>query len=109
MFGDYVGYIYLLEIGGKRNTIDTAWSTSCLDLLLEIENYLNDLRFHMLSFPANVNITVTAYEECISQLIQYPRACASYQNIFDRWGLQTNKISRIQKLMVLFLIIIHYI
>ena len=102
-FGGFVDSIYTIELEIK-DTTDTDRSASYLDLHLEIDSEgrlktkLNDKRddfnFPIVNFPficSNIP-AAPAYGVYISQLIQYSRACGSYQNFFDRGLLLTRKL-----------------
>ena len=102
-FGDFVDRIYPIELEIK-DTTDTDRSASYLDLHLEIDSegrlrtkhyakrdYFN---LHIVNFPficSNIP-AAPAYGLYISQLIQYSRACDSYQDIVDRGLLLTRKL-----------------
>jgi hypothetical protein len=94
-FGDFVDRIYPIELEIKDNT-DTDTSASYLDLHLEIDNEgrlrttpydkRDDFNFPIVNFPficSNIP-AASAYGVYISPLIQYSRACGSYQVFLDR-------------------------
>ena len=79
-----------------KDTIETERSASYLDLHLEIDtkggertklyDKRDDFDFLIVNFPFMSSIipAAPAYAVCISQLIHYSRACASYQDFIDR-------------------------
>ena len=96
-FGDFVE----LEI---RDTTNIDRSASYLDIHLEIDSEgrlrtklydkRDDFNCPIVNFPficSNISAT-PAYGVYISQLIQYSRACGSYQDFFDRKFLLTRKL-----------------
>ena len=101
--GDFVDRIYpnQLEI---KNTTDTDRSALYLDLHLEIDSdgrlrtklydKRDDFNFPIVNFPficSNIP-AASVYGVYISQMIQYSRACGSYQDFLDRWLLLTGKL-----------------
>ena len=85
-FGDFVDRIYPIELE-IRDTTDTDRSASYLDLHLEIDSdgrlrtklydKRDDFNFPIVNFPficSNI-LAASAYGVCISQLMQYSRAC----------------------------------
>ena len=101
--GDFVDHIYSIELEIKDATY-TNRSASYLDLHLEIDSEgrlrtklydkRDDFNFHIVNFPficSNIP-TAPAYGVYISQLIQYSRACGSYQDFLDRELLLTRKL-----------------
>jgi hypothetical protein len=102
-FGDFVDRIYSIELEIK-DTTDTDWSASYLDLHLEIESEgrlrtklydkRNVFNFPIVNFPficSNFPAT-PAYGVYISQMIRYSRGCGSYQDFLDRGLLLTRKL-----------------
>jgi hypothetical protein len=102
-FGDFVHGIYTIELEIKDNT-DTDRSASYLDLHLEIDSEgrlrtkLYDKRYDfnlpIVNFPficSNI-LPAPGYGVYFSQLIQYSRACGSYQDFLDRGLLLTRKL-----------------
>ena len=102
-FGDFVDRIYPIELKIK-DTTDTDRSALYLDLHLNIDSegrlrtkiydkrdYLNfsiaNFQFICSTIPA-----APAYGVYISQLIQYSRACGSYQDFLNRGLLLTRKL-----------------
>ena len=94
IFGDFVNCIYPIELEIK-DTADTDRSASYLDLHLEIDSEgrlrmkrydkRDDFNFPIVNFPfmcSNIP-AAPAYGVYISQLIQYSRACGSYQDCLD--------------------------
>jgi len=89
-FGDFVARIYPIELE-KNDTTDADRSASYLDLHLEIdsEGMVRMKQYHNFNFPI-VNFpficyniqAAPAYEVNISQLIWYPQAYGSYQDVF---------------------------
>ena len=90
-FGDFVDRMYLIELEIK-DTTDTDWSASYIDLHLEFDSegrlrtnlYVkrDDFNFPIVNFPficSNI-LAASAYGIYISQLIRYSRACGSYQD-----------------------------
>jgi hypothetical protein len=101
-FGDFVDRIYPIELEIK-DTTDTDRSASYLDLHLKrdcegqlrtkLYNKRDDFSFPIVNFPficSNIP-AAPAYGVYISQLIQYSRACGSYQEFLDRGLLLTRK------------------
>ena len=89
-----------------KDTTDTDRSASCIDLHLEIDSEgrlrtklydkRDDFNFPILNFPficSNIP-AVPAYGVYtgISQMIQYSRACGSYQDFNDRGLLLTRRL-----------------
>jgi hypothetical protein len=102
-FGDFVDHIYSIELEIKDATY-TNRSASYPDLHLEIDSEgrlrtklydkRDDFNFPIVNFPficSNIP-TAPAYGVYISQLIQYSRACGSYQDFLDRELLLTRKL-----------------
>ena len=102
-FGDFVDRIYPIELEIK-DTTDTDTSSSYLDLHLKIDSEgrlrtklydkRDDFNFPIVNFPficSNIP-AASAYGVYISQLIQYSRACGSYQDFLDRRLLLTRKL-----------------
>jgi hypothetical protein len=102
-FGDFVDRVYPIELE-IRDTTDTDRSASYLDLHLEIDSdgrlrtklydKRDDFNFPIANFPficSNIP-AAPAYGVYISQMIQYSRACASYQDFLDRELLLTKKL-----------------
>jgi len=103
MLGDFVDRIYPIEFEIK-DTTDTDRSPSYLDLRLEIDSEArlrtklyyktDDFNFSIVNFPficSNIP-AAPAYGVYLSELIQYPRACGSYQDFLDRGLLLTRKL-----------------
>ena len=101
--GDFINRIYYTELEIK-DTTDIARSALYLDLHLEIDSEYwlrtkhydirDDFNFLIVNFPficSNIP-AVPAYGVYISQLIQYSRTCASYQDFLDRGMLLTRKL-----------------
>ena len=101
-FGDFVDRIYPIELEIK-DIIDTDTSASYLDLHLEMDSEgrlrpklydkRDDFNFPIVNFLficSNIP-AAPAYGVYISQLIQYSRACGSYQDFLDRGLLLTRK------------------
>ena len=97
-FGDCVYRIYPIELEIK-DTTDTNWSASYLDLHIEIDSEGRFLRTKLYDkkeiisiFPLwTFHLHVATFQqhlhmEYISQFIRYSRACGSYQDFLD-WGL----------------------
>jgi hypothetical protein len=102
-FGDFVDRIYPIELEIK-DTIDTDRSASYFDLHLEIDSEgrlrtklydkRDDFNFPIVNFPficSNIP-AAPAYGVFLSQMIQYSRACGSYQDFRDRGLLLTRKL-----------------
>ena len=96
-FGDFVDRIYPIELEIKDST-DTDRSASYLDLHLEIDSEgrlrtklydkRDDFNFPIVNFPficSNIP-AAPAYGVYISQMIQYSRACGSYQEFLEIEG-----------------------
>jgi hypothetical protein len=92
-FGDFVDRIYPIELEIK-DTTDTGTSALYLDIHLEIDSEgrlrtkfydkRDDFNVPIVNFPficGNIP-AAPAYGVYISQLIQYSRACGSYQDFF---------------------------
>jgi hypothetical protein len=86
-------------LGGHVQVNQHILSMGMFDVNLEIDNEgrLKTKRYEKrddFNFPfISRNIPVaSAYEVYISQLIQYSRACGSYQDFLDRWLLLTRKL-----------------
>ena len=92
-FGDFVDRIYPieLEIKGTRDT-DRTWPTPPNWQWGAAKN--DDFNFSIVNFPFLCSSlpAAPAYGVYISQLIQYSRACGSYQDFFDRALLLTRKL-----------------
>jgi hypothetical protein len=99
-FGDFVDRIYPIELEIK-DTTDTDRSALYLVLHLEIDSEgrlrtklyakRDDFNLPIVNFPficSNIP-AASGYGLYISQLIQYSRACDSYQDIVDRGLLLT--------------------
>jgi hypothetical protein len=82
VYGDYSDRIYLFVILSKADTIETAWSSSCLGLLLELvvrvgwERNLTWFKFSHCKLSWQ-HSSSTAYGVCISKLIGYSTPCVS--------------------------------
>ena len=103
MFGDFIDHIYPIELEIK-DTTDTDRSASYLDLHLEIDSEgrlrtklydkRDDFNFPIVNFPF-ICSNIPAAPACgvyISHMIQYSRACGSYQDVLDRGLLLTRKL-----------------
>ena len=102
-FGNFVDRIYPIELEIK-DTTDTDTSAGYLDLHLDIDSE-GWLRTKLYDKRDDFNIPIVncpfmcsnipaapAYGVYISQLIQYSRACGSYQDFLDRGLLLTRKL-----------------
>jgi hypothetical protein len=102
-FHSYVDFIYpsKLEI---KDTTESSTSASYLDLLLNIDadgklttqlyDKRGDFSFTIVNFPyicSNIPLS-PAYGVYISQMIQYARACSTYDQFFSRSRLLTDKL-----------------
>ena len=104
-FGDNVNMIYPPELEIK-DTTDTYFSASYLDLLLNIDtngtfstklyDKRDDFSFPIVNFPfLDSNIPSSpAYGVYVSQLIRYSRACSHYQDFVTRGLLLTSNLFR---------------
>jgi len=102
-FGDFVDRICPIELEIK-DTTDTDWSASYLDLHVEIDSEVrlrtklydkrDDFNFPIVNFPFICSDIPAepAYEVYISQMIRYSRACGSYRDFIDRGLLLTRKL-----------------
>ena len=102
-FGNYLGQMYPPELEIK-DTTESNTSASFLDLLLsigrgsQVRASLYDKRdnfnFHITNFPfLSSNIPSSpAYDDFISQLIRYARACSSYACFILRAVRLSNKL-----------------
>ena len=102
-FGNFVDPIYPIELEIK-DTADTDRSASYIDLHLEIDcegrlktrlyDKRDDFNFSIVNFPFICSNIPAApeYGVYISQLIQYSRACGSYQDFFDKGLLLIRKL-----------------
>jgi hypothetical protein len=102
-FCDSVDCIYPIKLTIK-DTTNTYRSASYLDLRLEIDSEgrlrtkhydtRDDFNLPIVNFPfiySNIP-AAPVYEIYMSQLIQYSRACGSYQDFLDRGLLLTSKL-----------------
>jgi len=109
-FGDFVDRIYPNELEIK-DTTDTDRSASYLDLQLEIDSERqirtklyakrDNFTFPIVNFPFICNNIPAAPDGVyISRMIQYSRACGSYQDFLDRGLLLTGKLLNQRFLLV---------
>ena len=102
-FGDYIDYIYPVELEIK-DTTDTDHQASYLDLdlsynrdkRLQVKLYdkRDDFNFNIVNFPfLSSNIPQSpAYGVYVSQLIRYARASSAYSDFLVRSRLLTSKL-----------------
>ena len=101
-FAEYLEFIYPRELERKETT-ETAASTSYLDCYLYIDNgklttrlydKLDDFNFPIVNIPfLSSNIpSASAYGVYVSQLIRYARACSNNQDFMERGEVLTTKL-----------------
>ena len=99
-FGDYIGFVYPVELEIK-DTTDADHHASYLDLLLIYDNFhrlqvklYDNFNFNIVNFPfLSSNIPQSpAYGVFVSQLIRYARASSLYEDFIMRSQLLTSKL-----------------
>ena len=102
-FGDYIDYIYPVELEIK-DTTDADHQASYLDLdlsynrdkrlLVKLYDKRDDFNFNIVNFPfLSSNIPQSpAYGVYVSQLIRYARASSAYSDFLVRSRLLTSKL-----------------
>ena len=101
-FAEHLEFIYPRE-HERKETTETAASTSYLDCYLYIDNgklttrlydKLDDFNFPIVNIPfLNSNIpSASAYGVYVSQSIRYARACSNNQDFMERGEVLTTKL-----------------
>ena len=102
-FGDYIDFIYPVELEIK-DTTDADHHASYLDLLLKYDYFhclqvklydkMDDFNFNIVNFPLlSSNIPQSpAYVFFVSQLIRYARASSLYDDFITRSQLLSSKL-----------------